>query len=152
MPNLRPLEQFVCDVCGELIENVSEGYVVYRPEDHRDCDFRIIHQSRCDDRSFPKSLALEDFLGSRGLIILTGYLTPGPIINNAQNPELDCSPKSLDEFTDFFRRVQVPYYEEARQKFNHPGLLQEYHDHNKLSPYFEDSLRRMCDTDFDQYL
>lgn len=150
VPSLRPLEQFYCDVCGELIENVAQGYVVYRAENYRDCDFKIIHQSRCDDRSYPKSVALEDFLGARGLIILTGYLSPGPIIINAQHPESDHSPKSLDEFTDFFRRVQVPYYEEARRQFNHPGLLEEYHDHNELSPYFEDTLRKICDTDFDR--
>lgn len=149
VPTLRPLEQFVCDVCGDLIENVEDGYVIYRCENYRDCGFKIIHQGRCDDNKAPKSEALKEFLGARGLIMLTGFLSPGPIIINLTHPEIDESPKSLDEFTDFFRRVQVPFYEEARQKFNQPGLLHEFHGDNELFPYFEETLRDICDTEFD---
>lgn len=150
MPELRPLEEFVCDECGQIIEDVADGYVVWRTEDECDCDFKIIHKVSCDDESHPSSDSLEEFVGSRGLIRLTGYFSPGPLILNSQGSIRSGLPKSMDEFTDFFRRLHVPYYEEARMKFSNPELQAEYYDCNELLPYFEDALISICDSDFDE--
>ena len=38
-----------CDVCEELIEEPSHGYVIWKKDaQHRAYDFKIIHQAKCD--------------------------------------------------------------------------------------------------------
>ena len=56
--------------------------------------------------------------------------------------EMD-SPDVLDinELVDFIRRVQTPYYEEARQHFNDPDVLERLSDSNEVYPY----LPKICE-------
>nr|WP_314900715.1 hypothetical protein [uncultured Deefgea sp.] len=56
-----------------------------------------------------------------------------------------CHVLDFDEFVDLYRRVQIPYYEEARKKFNNPALLAEMEDASELHPYQEDVLKQIIE-------
>lgn len=150
---LKPLEEFYCDTCGELIESPEEGYVVWKNNDElKDHGFIIIHQGKCDpgrrgsasrDR-YPCSLPLTDFLGVKGLVLLTSFLSLGKVKANLKQDNV-IKVADVDQFIDFFRRVQVPYYEEARTKFKEPELLDWYSDANEILPYLEDTLKSIIE-------
>ena len=142
MVTLKPLEMWICDTCGEVIEKPDDGYVVWNYERQDGAisnlrkDFRIIHQSRCNnDRiNSPASSALVDFLGQAGLNKLLRFLSHGPIrvhCDGATPPQL----ADMDAFVDFFRRVQVPYYEEARCHLQNHDVLERIFDSNEMYPY-----------------
>lgn len=80
--NLKPLEEFICDVCGEIINSPKEGYVIWRSDrdhDRLQYDFKIIHQMICDDRSCGNSMPLKKFLGVDGLSYLLAFYSLGPL-------------------------------------------------------------------------
>jgi hypothetical protein len=59
---MEPLKEWICDKCGEIVDR-SNGYVIWRNDENLlDYDFRIIHQSKCDDNEFPSSNDINDFL------------------------------------------------------------------------------------------
>lgn len=131
-----------CDVCGEDIKDPDDGYVIWKSNDqHKGHDFKIIHTGRCDKSShlYSMSSALTDFLGERGLTVLLSMLSLGPI--KAKLGQTGCQIADLDEFVDFMRRVQVPFYEEARSHFNDPSLLEDYSDANEVAPYLPEELK-----------
>ena len=49
----------------------------------------------------------------------------------------------MDEFVDFFRRSQTPYYEEARRYFWNGDLLADFSDANEMYPYRVEVLQRL---------
>ncbi len=141
----KPLTVWYCDVCGERIEDSKIGYVIWQTtKEMKAHNFKIIHQSRCDIREFHSSSALEDFLGPKGLAYLLTFLSLGPIkMHIGQTPHCDII--DFDEFGDFFRRVQTPYYEEARRAFGNEDLLDWFADSNQLSPYLPDTLKEIIE-------
>ena len=145
---LKPLEQWYCDVCGEVIEKPEDGYVLWghtKGEIHLETGFKIIHQSRCDNDRLPNSSHLPDFLGQDGLNKLLGqFLSIGPIQAHLSGPS---GPRvaDIDEFVDFFRRLQVPYYEQARCYFHDPEFLEQYHDTNEIQAYFPEVLKKIVE-------
>ena len=136
-----PLEHWYCDVCGYVIEKASDGYVIWHTNEEFKCfDFKIIHQNKCDSKSYLSSTALNHFLGVNGLVYLTSFLSIGPIkkiIGQSSSKVII----NTDEFVDFIRRVQIPYYEEARRKFAKFGVIENYSDSSEASPYFPNNLK-----------
>jgi hypothetical protein len=116
------LKQWVCDVCGQVIKSPKEGYVVwkYREIYNGYFEYKILHQNSydehknktgCDkDKTYISSLPLENFLGIEGMVTLLGMIDPGPL----HLPEYKEQISNIRCFLEFFRRVQLPYYEEAR--------------------------------------
>ena len=145
---LKPLEEWICDVCGDVIPSAEKGYVIWQTDnDLRPYNFKIIHQGRCDLKHFNSSWELQGFLGDFGICHLLTFLTPGPIKRRLGDNGKD-SPKNIDEFVDFFRRVQTPYYEEARRRFANHQLLEDNSDENQLAPYLPKNLRKIIE-DYD---
>jgi hypothetical protein len=139
---LKPLEQFYCDVCGQVITNPHEGYVVWkRDEKRRGCDFQIIHHAKCDDGKSPSSLPLEDFLGPKGMIELLTLVDPGPYHVPDLNREYV---KDMREWVEFVRRCQLPYYEEARRYWDRASS-EYFEDVNDRMIYQPEYLRRMIE-------
>ena len=137
----QPLTVWYCDTCGGKIESIENAYVIWR-SDGTPREFKIIHKSVCDKKDHDSSAALEDFLGPRGLSYCLTLLHAGPIIANlggsASQPQPDPG-----EFVDFVRRVQVPFYEQARLSFNNPELLSDMSDWNEVAPYLPDALKNI---------
>lgn len=139
---LKPLKQWICDSCGKLIESPEDGYVIWEQDsEFHNRGYRIIHKKReCNNERFPLSSSLSSFLGLDGLNILLSHLSLGTIKKNICEESFN-QIVDFDEFVDFFRRVQIPFYEEARTKFDNKNLLNYFADSNEVSPYLIDSLR-----------
>lgn len=137
----QPLTKWRCDVCGELIDSVDDGYVIWRgaAEPGKPYGFKIIHQGNCDDKSYHLSAALEDFVGIDGLAKLLAFLSVGPL--KAAQGQSTRVTGNLDELVDFIRRVQTPYYEEARQRFSEDEVKQDFCDSNEVAPYLQSRLK-----------
>ncbi len=118
---MEPLRQWICDVCGEIIEKPEDGYVVWGENEQGQIDkIRILHKNNrvdgyaigCDyDRyRYPMSLPIESFLGDDGKVRLLSLIDPGPDFLAEYHEQI----ADMRLFLEFFRRVQLPYYEEAR--------------------------------------
>lgn len=148
--NLKPLKEFICDVCGEVIKDIDDGYVVWRSDrdhDRLQYDFKIIHQRDCDDRTCGNSMPLKKFLGIDGLSYLLTFYSLGPLKTLPLSKEFRSKNRILnnDEFIDFIRRVQIPYYEEARQYFSKREVLEDYSDSNEYYPYLPHNLKKIIE-------
>lgn len=139
----KPFTKWYCDVCGGKIEDASQGYVIWKSTDNlKYHGFKIIHKAKCDLKDYPASAALKDFLGNKGLAYLLSKLSIGPI-KEALGHGSHCQVTKTDEFVDFVRRVQTPFYEEARRNFENRDLIEDYSDSNEVSPYFPDNLEKI---------
>ena len=108
---MEPLKQWICDRCGEVIERPEDGYVFWKKPNFKNEDFQIVHHVRCNlDQSYTQSMDLRRFLGADGLVRLLSKLDPGSM----HQPNHQCEVSNMREFVEFFRRLQLPYYEEAR--------------------------------------
>jgi len=136
-----PLTRWYCDTCGEQIEKAEDGYVIWNdmgPEGPR--SYKIIHQGRCDQReTHNSSAALTDYLGADGLAIATAHVSIGAV--KKRMGAGDSAPGDVDAWVDFVRRVQLPYYEEARRCFGHPEYRERMSDSNEVAPYLEETLK-----------
>ncbi len=143
----KPLESWYCDVCDEKIEDVNKGYVIWKVSDEsKHHDFKIIHQKKCDSKNdYPLSKALKDFIGEDGLTSLLSMLSLGPI-KLMDSQESYSKIVDTDKFIDLIRRVQIPYYEEARRHFHESALLEEFSDSNEVYPYVSEELKRIINT------
>jgi hypothetical protein len=120
----------------------SDGYVIWNQSSKGPQGFKIIHQGQCDDGVSMASAALEDFLGADGLTRILAMLSYGQLRNaGAPNP-----PSDMNEFVDFVRRVQTPYYEEARVHFADPEVRSSRSDWNEVKPYRVADLRHLAET------
>lgn len=141
-PN-QPLTRWKCDRCGEWIEGAASGYVIWGAHGHDNAAFEIIHQGKCDDRTKTHSAALGDFLGSDGLAYLTSLLSYGVVKNGMGVTSSDPLRRvhDIDQFVDFMRRVQVPFYEEARPYLLSPEAREHLSDANEVYPYLQEHLQ-----------
>ena len=121
MAHLKPLKQWYCDVCGKVIKKPEDGYVIWSEDDDFNViDIKIIHQNReeggrivgCDrdDPRYSCSLPLDSFLGDNGKAELLAMVDPGPRFCSEYKSRI--TDKRM--FLEFVKRVQLPYYEEAR--------------------------------------
>lgn len=133
---MATLTHWECDKCGAPV-TAADGYVVWdRIGDDDYSEFSIIHQSKCDDDTCNSSLPLADFLGADGAARLTSFLSLGPVILTHSSSGGDRLPKhSLTGWVDFFRRVQIPGYEEARKNLRDIRTAETLSDWNEVAPY-----------------
>lgn len=139
-----PLTQWRCDKCGGPV-TAANGYVVWADKLEEDHSFRIIHQKLCDDsHRYMSSLPLADFLGADGLSKLMTFLSFGPLSETPGEEVIAWRLKDVNLFVDFLRRVQIPFYEEARAWFSDPDERERMGDWNEFAPYAQDNLRKMA--------
>lgn len=117
---MKPLKEWVCDECRKTV-TVNDGTVLWNrahpgngllPAFHK--DFIIVH-NKCDknEPTMPQSLHLVELVGPKGLMRLTEMLSGGPF-----QPGMRYLPDpDFESYVDLFRRLHVPYYEEARRYF-----------------------------------
>lgn len=134
-----PLTIWYCDVCGQPINDVSRGYLIWKSdENHRDHGFKIIHQRDCDRRDHGLSGALRDYLGPDGLARLLAMVSLGPLKGSQ-----GLGVANMDEWVDLVRRLHTPHYEEARRKFREEAVRDAMSDANETYPYVQDSLKNI---------
>lgn len=145
----QPLTKWFCDKCGEVIENVDGGQVAWKLDcDQRLHDFRIVH-SKCDQSNqFPCWEPLKNLLGTDGLSRLLSYISLGPFLSQPGTSSTP-GPADKDKFVDLVRRIQLPYYEEARRYFSRKELVDRMIDDNEMSLYRVERLRETIE-EFEQ--
>lgn len=141
---MKPLTAWICDTCGDAIEGVTQGVVVWQSDySLRKSGFRIVHKGKqCDlDRGQTQSLGLNDLVGQLGQARLTSWLSYGPIKNHDNDNRI----VDMNEYVDLFRRLQTPWYEEARPYFQAEPIQEMWGDANEVAPYESDALRRIAE-------
>lgn len=143
-----PLDSWACDGCGQQITNPLQGLLTWRQtEDFRGYDSQLVHKNiegrSCDpgDRNgFTSSLEIEYVTGLEGQAWLLSLLSVGPLKRPDNRPRVD----DFDSFVDVFRRLQVPWYEEARPHFDDEETHHHLADANEVYPYVPEVLERIA--------
>lgn len=133
-----------CDTCHKWIPGtygnlrVSRGPVVAGKSPW--LDFGLVHKNReCDPHATHRSpWSIFHLEGPDGANRLLGVLTPGPAIDTTERYTVD-----LDSWTDVFRRLYVPGYENARHRLTHPRTRAEYDGYSNDLPYQQEELERI---------
>jgi hypothetical protein len=144
---MTPLATWICDTCGDAIESAKKGDVVWYVNDESEKHgFKIVHKGpQCDlDRSM-QSQELSALVGTEGQAHLLSWLSYGPIKSYGDSSRV----ASLDEYVDLFRRLQAPWYEEARPHFHSEAIQEQYSDSNEIGPYEPHSLKAIADQSHD---
>lgn len=155
---MKPLEQFICDGCGEIIEESSQGYLEWLSDPHsssglkeQEFGFRIVHhalhsprkesQGDCYRLGSSSSQPLVDALGDSGAAWRLHFLDVGAF----HDPEGEGMPraKNLREYVELLRRLTVPYYEEARQYWGLLGSEPDFIGVHERAIYGEDILKEL---------
>ena len=133
---LIPLEQWICDTCAEVIESPEHGWLEWRQgEDHKAFEFRIVHHATRSPRrphgdcyrSDERHGHLTQYGGDDGLVNLLCLLDQGIYIDPVHADQSYPDVKDIREWMELVRRLQIPYYEEARQYF-HKASQEGYFD------------------------
>ncbi|TBL44260.1 hypothetical protein EYA84_02120 [Verrucosispora sp. SN26_14.1] len=148
MNTTEPLQSWQCDRCPDLITDPNMSLVMWRREDDKFTDFLIVHKSTggrtCDPGSrseYRESLELSNFLGGTGVALLLSWLSMGPVRGVPETNRVG----DFDKFVDLFRRLQVPWYEEARPHFQEEETQHWLGDANEYFPYIPDTLQRTAE-------
>jgi len=151
---LKPLEQFYCDTCGQIIQTPKEGWFEWISTNDEttgqsiDKEFRICHhKSKCQIHGTSRrrgcsDVQLTDFLGEIGIINLLCMIDPGPYHSPVfKGPSV----KDFREFAEVARRLTIPYYEEARQWWTEATNDGYFSDSNEIYIYLPRSLKLMIE-------
>lgn len=139
---MKPLTTWICDTCGVAIDNIQSGLVVWNSDKSgRKDGFKIVHKGACDLDARMQSLGLDDLAGQGGQVWLLSWLSYGPIKNLGNSIRV----LDMDGYVDLFRRLQTPWYEEARPYLRAHVTLEGWGDANEIAPYDSDSLRRIAE-------
>jgi len=157
---LKPLEEFFCDTCREIIDHPKHGWVEWDSiggpgtENILFQGFRIVHLlpysplkgncSRGCNVTITPSHHLIHFMGQRGIVLLLSMIDNAPF--SFRIPTVNSQ-----EWAELFRRTQLPYYEEARFYFKKAldeGFLERGASHPSV--YSKQTLKRLIEKYSDQ--
>lgn len=152
---LKPLEQFICDECGEVIEDPKDGFVEWVYDGKAAYGFRIVHvRSVSPYKNVTGCFKYTDYKG-RSDVPLSDYLRTKHQklyslldIGDILDPDGLFKIRIADfrEYVDFARRITIPYYEEARLYLNQAigdGFLDP--GGNEVRLYMEDVLKSVVE-------
>lgn len=142
---LEPLKNWYCDKCGSLIKNPEDGYVQFKKRCENGVvyeDFVIVHhysesplKGKTKDGCYiyDSDCSLTSFLGDEGKVRSLILLDQGEYL------KANCfsGTSNFRKWNDFFKRLQVPYYEEARRNITraiNDGYLNEEKEIQTLLP------------------
>jgi hypothetical protein len=140
---LKPLEQWYCDRCGEVIEKPTDGWVHWRKDATGSVhSIEILHHLKASPRGgnqgcYParmdRDMHLNVMLGPRGIVDLLSMIDVGAY-HDPEGAEIG-RVKDIRNWVDVFRRLHVPYYEEARQYFDRARAAGEIDGVNEVALY-----------------
>ncbi|HYP97850.1 MAG TPA: hypothetical protein VER96_04195 [Polyangiaceae bacterium] len=163
MPELKPLTQWYCDCCGNIIKNIKDAWVEWivdlstKPMTYG--DFRIVHHLSAlpEDTPFPGcqrgrvaglgDLPMESFIGSYGQAHLLSWIDPGEIVDPSGKEIGKGLVRNLREWTTLFRRIHMPYYEEARLYMARASANGRYNGYNQALPFKESELLAVIESE-----
>ncbi|WP_157885542.1 hypothetical protein [Acetobacter ascendens] len=115
-----PLTAWRCDKCGEAV-NAENGWLEWESDEgNGPRNFHIVHnKNECFFHTRSPSRRdhhLHYFLGTKGQQYLLKLLYPGTFFMS-HFTRGDWDYPNIPDFAEIFRRLHVPYYEEARIYF-----------------------------------
>jgi hypothetical protein len=151
-----PLERWRCDTCGGMIDGMEAGNVEWLSERMGSRliarGFHIVHHGSASPFNGPANcyqhqyaagrldLPLEDFVGINGIVQLLSFLDIGAF----HEPDFrGHAIGDMREFVELFRRVQVPYYEEARKYLPLAASERALGDPNSIYAYIPETLQHV---------
>jgi hypothetical protein len=151
---LEPLTQWRCDRCQTMIASPDDGGVHWRRDhDGKVINIEILHVDRASQRSdgcYPREsredVALDRMLGPRGIVELLALVDVGAHHARLPIPGGGVGVAEWRTWAEVFRRLHVPYYEEARQFFARAlrdGMLDGI---SEIALYTEKILKRLVET------
>lgn len=147
---LIPGEQWICDTCGEIIKKPEDGYVQWhRNSSMQIDDFIIVHHFAASPRNHHKNGCykydsddnLKRFLGVHGMVELHSLVDPGPY----HMPKYEPMVSDIRKWLDFYKRLQLPYYEEARLYWNRAIDDNYFSVSNEIYIYLPKNLKEMIE-------
>lgn len=152
---LKPLQQFVCDKCGLIIESPKDGWVEWLGPDEEidgiECrqykGFKVVHHASASPQGgcyhygespYKMDGYLADYMGEAGIgrlmtmLELGQFHSPGLVLSRVSD---------LREYVVFFNRLHISYYEEARLYFD--LAHEEFDGINEFSLHHPDTLKRI---------
>ncbi len=154
---LQPLQQFICDKCKKVIERPEFGYVEYLSQiEKRDgrmmqirSGFKIVHNSKeksCHffERSIELcTLPLRDFfVNDSKFSLIFSFLDEGEILTPTG---IAVEIKDVREYTDFVKRILIPYYEEARIYFDEAKIDGFFDGDNEYFVYSSSKMKEIVE-------
>jgi len=145
MPKLKPLEEWICDTCGEVVD-IDGGWVEWLSGSATAAgphSFRIVHhRASCfrHTHAFDRADShLSSFLGAPGLQLFLSMLDVGPLLDPSA---ADRPPEpEMRSFVEAIRRLHLPYYEEARQYIADAHSDGCFDDQNEVSVFLPETCK-----------
>lgn len=157
---LQPLKQWICDHCEEVIEKPEHGCLEWLSwlsgqEKVQNNGFKIVHNYEHSPRKpvgscyfydtppqgiTKMNFSLNEFVGTPGMIYLLTFIDTGPFCEEPFNgPHVE----DLREWTELFRRLMLPFYEEARSYMKHANTDGFFKGSNEALIYFPNTLKEV---------
>ncbi|MEG6549577.1 hypothetical protein V6C53_04975 [Desulfocurvibacter africanus] len=152
---LVPLQQWVCDSCGGIIEKPEDGWLewLHKKEGLGYHGFRIVHHASASPRAPHRNCYtyndrrellmdghLHWYVGECGLPSLLSKLE----IGKYHSKEPLCMIGDMRNYIDTMRRLLIPYYEEARLYLDE-AWAEEYSGTNEIGLYAPETLKRIIE-------
>jgi len=150
---MKPLKQWICDVCGEVIKSPKDCYVVWGHNRDGNIDkMLILHKNYkdssgekggcfCDERNYTSSLPVGELIGSDGIVRLLSYIDPGKYHCHEYKDNI----ADMRLFIEIFRRLHIPYYEEARLYWDRAAADGYFDGANEVWMYSPENLKRLIE-------
>ncbi len=149
----QPFQQWICDRCNKVINSAGEGYFEWLcTSDVHNHGFRIVHQTHYSPNQPSgecyhytndpnrSDLALSCLVGPAGIVKLLSMVDVGPHHDPDYNGH---RVGDFREFTEIFRRLHIPYYEEARLYWNSAHNDGFFNGMNEIQMYLPDTLQTL---------
>jgi hypothetical protein len=157
---LQPLKQWICDSCGRVIAEPEHGCLEWlswlseQSKVHNN-GFKIVHHHEHSPRKpsgscycydtppqgkLKMDFPLSEFIGTPGIIHLLTFIDRGPFLEEPfQGPHVE----DLREWTELFRRITLPFYEEARLYMKRANTDGFFGESNEELIYFPSTLKEV---------
>jgi len=157
---LKPLEQFICDTCGEIINQPKDGWIEWISTGGKDGEthsFRIVHHFTTSPFAKPnnngcyqhsklngaKDTHLDRFLNSD---MKMAYILKFLDVGIFHNPEYrGTNITDMRNYVETVRRLTIPYYEEARTLWDVAQQDGFFSDDNELIIYSVSKLKSLIE-------
>lgn len=156
---LIPLKQYICDTCGEIIDKPEDGWIEWiYSDDGMQTDFRIVHNGGASPRKKfnhegcyqhgNSNGRMDDHLNhcldpNRMMAFLLKFIDMGRYhdLHGVHTGKVNIS-----EYVELFRRLTIPYYEEARLYWEEARIDGYFDGANEILIYSVDFLKSLIET------
>lgn len=142
---LNPLEQFICDSCGQVM-GLDDGCLAWlQGAGQKATGFRIVHNRiGCHYPPHTQNLSdlpLRNVAGVNGMAQLYALLDIGPY----HDPHGQCvlQVANIREYMEVLRRLTLPFYEEARLYWNDAQSDGYFDGANEVGIYLPSTLENL---------